>query len=326
MLAIMVRFYQLQSEKSAHNTKKIYSDNHQLLISFINSKALQTMAKTIRPSYYDDDDISSEDDFTYSLKTNKKSRGDEEDDELSSISFGALNRAQAKLLKRDSDDDEEEEEEEESADDGFFEDSDSDGPPEESSSSNRHGNNDKKKKNKHAPSESSSKRPVSRIRDIPGLPSRREQTLHTDIRFDAAYGKADLRKIRKDYAFLDDYRKQEISNMEGILRDKKNRLNDDEREEIKLQLQSLKSRMDTLKNRDLEESILKNYKKQQMDDFKSGKVNKPYFLKRSDKRKVLQKAKFDSMKPKQREKAMERKRKKRLGKEFKQLEFRPNNR
>lgn len=114
--------------------------------------------------------------------------------------------------------------------------------------------------------------------------------------------------------------------MEGILRDKKNRLNDDEREEIKLQLQSLKSRMDTLKNRDLEESILKNYKKQQMDDFKSGKVNKPYFLKRSDKRKVLQKAKFDSMKPKQREKAMERKRKKRLGKEFKQLEFRPNNR
>ncbi|KAK6874816.1 rRNA biogenesis protein RRP36 [Candida tropicalis] len=284
------------------------------------------MAKTIRPSYYDDDDISSEDDFTYSSKTNKKSRGDEEDDELSSISFGALNRAQAKLSKRDSDDDEEEEEEEESADDGFFEDSDSDGPPEESSSSNRHGNNDKKKKNKHAPSESSSKRPVSRIRDIPGLPSRREQTLHTDIRFDAAYGKADLRKIRKDYAFLDDYRKQEISNMEGILRDKKNRLNDDEREEIKLQLQSLKSRMDTLKNRDLEESILKNYKKQQMDDFKSGKVNKPYFLKRSDKRKVLQKAKFDSMKPKQREKAMERKRKKRLGKEFKQLEFRPNNR
>ena len=47
----------------------------------------------------------------------------------------------------------------------------------------------KKKKNKHAPSESSSKRPVSRIRDIPGLPSRKQQTLHTDIRFDAAYGK-----------------------------------------------------------------------------------------------------------------------------------------
>ena len=39
-----------------------------------------------------------------------------------------------------------------------------------------------------------------------------------------------------------------------------------------------------------------------MESFKEGKVNKPYFLKRSDKRKILQKAKFDSMKPKQREK------------------------
>ena len=49
-----------------------------------------------------------------------------------------------------------------------------------------------------------------------------------------------------------------------------------------------------------------------MESFKEGKVKKPYFLKRSDKRKILQKTKFDSMKPKQREKAMERKRKKRL--------------
>lgn len=150
--------------------------------------------------------------------------------------------------------------------------------------------------------------------------------MHTDIRFDAAYGKADLAKARKDYAFLDEYRKQEIANMESLLKDKKSKLNDDEREEIKLQLQSLKSRMDTLKNRDLENNILSNYKKQQMESFKEGKVNKPYFLKRSDKRKILQKTKFDSMKPKQREKAMERKRKKRLGKEFRQLEFKPTNR
>ena len=48
--------------------------------------------------------------------------------------------------------------------------------------------------------------------------------------------------------------------MESLLKDKKSKLNDDEREEIKLQLQSLKSRMDTLKNRDLENSILSNYK------------------------------------------------------------------
>lgn len=83
--------------------------------------------------------------------------------------------------------------------------------------------------------------------------------------------------------------------------------------------------MDTLKNHDLETQILKEYKKKQYLDVKEGKSSQPYFLKRGDKRKILQKAKYDSMKPKQREKAMERKRKKRLGKEFRQLEFRSRN-
>ena len=95
-------------------------------------------------------------------------------------------------------------------------------------------------------------------------------------------------------------------------------MNDDEREEIKLQLQSLKSRMDTLKIV-IWKIISYQIIKATNGKFQEGKVNKPYFLKRSDKRKILQKAKFDSMKPKQREKAMERKRKKRLGKEFRQL-------
>ena len=172
---------------------------------------------------------------------------------------------------------------------------------------------------------SSTNKPVSRIRDIPGLPSRKSQTLHSDIRFDAAYGKADLNQARKNYAFLDEYRKQEIANMESILKDKKSKLNESEKEDIRLQLQSLKSRMDSLKNRDLENLILKEYKKKQYQNVKEGKSSQPHFLKRSDKRKILQKAKFDSMKPKQRERAMERKRKKRLGKEFRQLEFRPLN-
>ncbi|CAX40217.1 pre-rRNA processing protein, putative [Candida dubliniensis CD36] len=281
--------------------------------------------KTIRPSYYDEDE-SSQDELEYTLNKGRSNIGSESDsdvDEMSKISFGALNRAQTKLNKNNQKHKPSSWKENinNSSEEFFDSDSDSDGPPEETSSKDT-----KKKKNKHAPSESSSKRPVSRIRDIPGLPSRKQQTLHTDIRFDAAYGKADLIKARKDYAFLDEYRKQEIASMESLLKDKKNKLNDDEREEIKLQLQSLKSRMDTLKNRDLENNILSNYKKQQMESFKEGKVNKPYFLKRSDKRKILQKAKFDSMKPKQREKAMERKRKKRLGKEFRQLEFRPTNR
>lgn len=247
------------------------------------------------------------------LGRSKSLKNSQEDEELATISFGTLRDAQSKLQNEKVNGDSESDSED------FFEESDSDSGPEETSSNTR------KKRSKHAPAEASSKKPVSRIRDIEGLPSRKSQTLHTDIRFDAAYGKADLTQTRKNYAFLDDYRKQEIQNMEQILKDKKSKLDEEEKEEIRLKLQSLKSRMDTLKNRDLENQVLKEYKKKQYQNVKEGKSNQPYFLKRGDKRKILQKVKYDSMKPKQREKAMERKRKKRLGKEFRQLEFRPRN-
>ena len=268
----------------------------------------------VRPVY---DLESSDDEANYQQRkqsNRSKKLNDAQDDELATISFGTLRDAQSKLQT------EEVGRERESDSESFFEESDSDSGPEETSSNSAH-----KKRSKHAPAVASSKRPVSRIRDIPGLPSRKSQTLHTDIRFDAAYGKADLTQTRKNYAFLDEYRKQEIQNMEQILKDKKSKLDESEKEEIRLQLQSLKSRMDTLKNRDLEDQVLKEYKKKQYQNVKEGKSSQPYFLKRGDKRKILQKAKYDTMKPKQREKAMERKRKRRLGKEFRQLEFRPRN-
>ncbi|RLV90205.1 rRNA biogenesis protein RRP36 [Spathaspora sp. JA1] len=261
--------------------------------------------KTVRPKYEDE---SSEEDIADNRRNNYS---DEEDEELSKISFGALNAAQSKLKSYSDDEDE-------------FLESDSDSAPEETSS-RKHINKTNKKRSKHGPSEQSSKRPVSKIRDIPGLEVKKTG-LYTDIRFDAAYGKADLNRARRDYAFLDEYRQSEIKNMEQVLKDKKsaNILRESQREEIKLELQSLKSRMDTLKNRDLENQILSSHKQKQLHDFKVGKSSNPYFLKRSEKRKILQKAKFDAMKPRQREKVMERKRKKRLGKEFKQLEFRQN--
>lgn len=179
------------------------------------------------------------------------------------------------------------------------------------------------RKSKHAPSESSSKRPVSKVREIQGLNLRGESTLHTDIRFDPAYGEADLSRTRKDYAFLDEYRQSEIGSMEKMLKDRKSTELLGEREvgDLKFKLQSLKSRLDTMKNKDLETQILADHKKQQLLSFKSGAQTHPYFLKRSDQRKLVQKAKFDTMKGSQREKVMERKRKRRLGKEFKRMEF-----
>lgn len=181
-----------------------------------------------------------------------------------------------------------------------------------------------KKVSKNAPSESSSKKPVLRIREIPGLKTAKETSLYSDVRFDKAYGKADWSRVRKDYGFLDEYRKKEIKEMQDILNNPESRkqLLNYEVEDIKNKIQSLQLRLDTLRNRDIQNQILSSHKREQMRKVKSGDQVNPYFLKKSEQQKMIQKAKFELMKPQQREKVMERKRKRRLGKEFKQLEFR----
>ena len=55
--------------------------------------------KTIRPSYYDEEE-SSQDELSHTLSKGPSNIGSQSDDEeMSKISFGALNRAQSKLNK-----------------------------------------------------------------------------------------------------------------------------------------------------------------------------------------------------------------------------------
>lgn len=263
--------------------------------------------KHIPNNYSDDEDV-----LARTLRQKKNTH--DSDDEYGGLSLGSLSSAQKQMHESESESDED------SGQDEFFDNS-------QKSTKKLPTNQKKKQKHKHAPSESSSKKPVSKIRNLTEVLNPKYNKLHQDIRFDAAYGKADLRETRQNYAFLDNYRQQEIQDLQKLIRDKKSfdLLLYNEQEETKLRLQSLKSRLDTLKNRDLEYKILDDYKKEQMQNFREGKQSNPYFLKRSEQRKLIQKAKFESMKPKQREKVIERKRKRKLGKEFKQLEFRNNN-
>ena len=272
---------------------------------------------------------------------------EENDDELQTISFGSLKKAEnmlaqeerqqrkgtiTKQLKNKSIKDEKLERnkkmyKEESFDDSnsnSSSESDSDGAFfEEEENETKGRNKDKKKKrHKHAPVESSSKKPVSKIREIPGLeiPSSRNSKLYGDIRFNKALGgvNTDESVIRRRYKFLDEYREKEIAEMEALLEDRKflNKISDQEREEMERKVKSMKSRLQSIKNKELENKIIKDYER----EMNSGNKSK-YYLKKSEKRKIIQKWKFDHMKAKQREKVMERKRKKRLGKEFKQFEF-----
>ncbi|CUM54707.1 rRNA biogenesis protein RRP36 [Debaryomyces fabryi] len=297
------------------------------------AKSTRGKPVVIRPSY--DDDSESDGDLSKVLQV-RDEPSDDEDDDMNSISFGALNAAQRKLEQKaakkkggkskkkstrgdSSDSDSDNDSSDEEGD--FFETSDNEDDANRHSKVNpgrKNGRRDvQKKKNKHAPSEASSKRPVSKVRDIGGLENK---TMYRDIRFDPAYGKANLDDVRKNYSFLDDYRQQEVQEMEQVLKKDKN-LSQFNKQKLEFKVQSLKSRLDTLNNRDLENKILSEHKKEQLAKFKSGKQANPYFLKKSDKRKLIQKAKFDNMKASQREKVMERKRKRRLGKEFKELEF-----
>lgn len=194
----------------------------------------------------------------------------------------------------------------------FF--SDDEAPEEHRSSGNASGKGGKK----HAPRESSVKRPVSVVRPIPGLNAKSEEPslLYQDVRFETALGKADYKKARKAYGFLDEYREQEIGNMEKILKnpEMKSRMSEAETQDLKYRLQSTKSRLESLKSKDRESVVLREHLKE------TGKT----FLKRSDKRKLIQKDRFDNMSSGQRTKVMERKRKRKLGKEMRAFEHGKN--
>lgn len=304
----------------------------------------ETLKKVIkRKNHHGKEDREEEDD------------GDENEDEMQTLSVGSLKKADNLLAKeekqsrqqrqqakkataalkliekkgrtKDKPEDKKKLYKEESFDESDS-DSDSEGAffeeeeEEQNDRRSNHNQNKSNKRHKHAPAESSSKKRVSRIREIPGLeqPSNRNSRLYGDIRFDKAMGAIDTDSsvIRRRYAFLDEYREKEIADMERMLHDRKflSKVSEHDKFEMEGRLKSMKSRLQSIKNKELETKIVKDYETQMNENNKSR-----YHLKESEKRKVIQKWKFDHMKAKQREKVMERKRKKRLGKEFKQFEF-----
>ncbi|CAN6629500.1 rRNA biogenesis protein Rrp36p [Trichomonascus vanleenenianus] len=248
-----------------------------------------------RPKY--EEESEDEEEYFSQLAASKYNNDDEEDegDDMGSISFGALNKAQNSLLK---------EKRMKRQEEDNSQDSDSDGPPEEFGSNNR--DTTTKRRSKHAPSEQSATKPVSWIRSIPGLGNKKSNTLYQDIRFDPAYGKADLTVARKNYEFLNEYRANELTEMRERL--KKTR-DPGEKAELEREIQSMRSRLDTLKQRDFDAQVLAKHKKSQRE--------KGYYLKRSEKRELILTEKFKTMKKKDIQKRVERKRKKNAAKERK---------
>ncbi|PSS02454.1 hypothetical protein BD289DRAFT_478830 [Coniella lustricola] len=174
---------------------------------------------------------------------------------------------------------------------------------------------------KHAPMEVSSKRQVSRKREI--IPVKKIEA--RDPRFDplvtsrsSSQGntRIDEDRARQAYAFLDDYRDDEMRQLKTAIRKTKNPT---EKEKLQRTLLSMESKKKARDRKDREKALIDEYMRHEKELVKEGKKARPFYLKKSEQKKQLLVNQFTGMSERQREKAIEKKRKKITSKEKKTL-------
>jgi ribosomal RNA-processing protein 36 len=171
---------------------------------------------------------------------------------------------------------------------------------------------------KHAPQEVSSKRPVSRKREI--IPVKKIQ--YRDPRFDPAVTgqsvktKADEDHVRRAYAFLDEYREDELRKLKQAIKKAKTPA---EKEQLQRAYMSMESRKKAREKKDKERAVVEEHRRREKELVSEGVKSRPFYLKKSEQRKQLLKEQFSALSEKQREKAIEKKRKKIAGKEKKAM-------
>lgn len=174
---------------------------------------------------------------------------------------------------------------------------------------------------KHAPMEISSKRPVSRKREI--IPVKKLTV--RDPRFDplvagrSASGngsQVEEDRARKAYSFLEEYREDEMRKLKAAVRKARTPA---EKEELQRALMSMESRKKSRETRDRERAVMEEHRRREKELVKEGKKARPFYLKKSEQKKRMLLDQFSSMSERQREKAIEKKRKKVAGKEKKTL-------
>ncbi|KAI0532666.1 hypothetical protein GGR58DRAFT_159675 [Xylaria digitata] len=154
---------------------------------------------------------------------------------------------------------------------------------------------------KHAPTEMSSKRQVSRKREVVSVPT----VASRDPRFSAASGAVDEARARKAYAFLDEYRDSEMAQLKAAIKKTKSSA---EKEELARTLKSMQSRKEAQARRESERELIAQHRRQEKELVAQGK--KPFYLKKSEQKKQLLLERFAGMKKKQVDRTIERRRKK----------------
>ncbi|KAI0801191.1 hypothetical protein C8Q74DRAFT_1240714 [Fomes fomentarius] len=231
---------------------------------------------------------------------------DEEDNharleaDLQSLSFGVLRKAQKALAKAEP---EGESEVEDTSDSSAIAEE-SSAPMLKSDKGNEredHGREKKqvpKRSNKHAPTEMSSKRPVPRLR-----PVREQKPAPRDPRFLLVTGEYDARRFQKQYGFLSGMHEEELKTLKDNLKRARRLLMNsprDLREEREAEVERLEraiKRAESTVNKDRQEKVqmeaLSKASKEEREKQKQGK--KAWFMKDTDKKELLLRAKYDAL-------------------------------
>lgn len=171
---------------------------------------------------------------------------------------------------------------------------------------------------KHAPAVLSSKHEVSRKRAI-FEPS--PTTKFRDPRFDptitsANHGRNAVDKANQNYSFLTAYQADEVLSLKSQMKKSKD---PKAIENLKRQIMSIESKLRSAEARQKEREILQRHTEKEKQAIKSGQKSKPYYLKASEVKKMVNTERLDAMGKRARDKALERRRKREKGKDARDM-------
>ncbi|KAI1005300.1 hypothetical protein K3495_g2919 [Podosphaera aphanis] len=213
-----------------------------------------------------------------------------------SISFGALAKAQAAL----------------SAAPAQITSTGSNPEDGESTPRQKHEREATRRQSKHAPMEITSKRAVTRKREVIPLIKR----VARDPRFEPGNAPVDKNRVQAAYSFLDEYREDEMKELKATIKSTKDA---EERDKLKRTLLVMESKKKTRLRKLKEQEVLERHKKQEKALVQQGK--QPFYLKKAEQRNQVLLDQFKELKGKQIDRVIERRRKKIDGREKKKMPF-----
>ena len=165
---------------------------------------------------------------------------------------------------------------------------------------------------KHAPTEISSKKAVSRRREV--VPVAKRQ--YRDPRFEPVSGEIDDSRVKAAYSFLNEYREDEMKDLKTAIKVTKD---DDAKDKLKRALISMESRKKAQMRKDKAQEVLDKHRKEEKELVRQGK--QPFYLKSSEQKKRALLAQYGELGGSQLDRVIERRRKKVEGKEKKNIPY-----